>query len=214
MAFETNPATEELYVPTLDKPIPGESLTRDVENPAPFEGQPEITNLSDGLNELFLFVTDEETYPKLMDSISGEVPISEIAQLILFEGFAGGKWNPDLLALLFEPTVYMLMALAEKAQIEYKLYPGEDKDEEVLNEQENISMLEKLVEIARKDMGSKKSKVTSLPSEIQERIEEFKGEPVAEEEEKEVVAEEAAQIEQSLMAKPNEEEVLSLLAKK
>ena len=65
-------------------------------------------------------------------------------------------------------------------------------------------MLEKLVEIARKDMGSKKSKVTSLPSEIQERIKEFKGEPVVEEKE----------IEQSLMAKPNEEEVLSLLAKK
>ena len=210
MAFEANPTTEELYVPTLDKPIPGESLTQDVENPAPFEGQPEITNLSDGLNELFLLVTDEETYPKLMDSISGEVPISEVAQLILFEGFASGKWNPDMLILLFEPLVYMLMALAEKAQIEYKLYPGEDKDEEVLDEQENISMLETLVEIARKDIGSKKSKVTSLPSEIQERIKEFKGEPIVEEKEEK----EAAQIEQSLMAKPNEEEVLSLLAKK
>ena len=196
-----NPNTEELYVPTLDKPIPGESLTRDAESPAPFEGQPEITNLSDGPIRLLLLVTDEETYPKLMDSIAGgEVPLSEVAQLILFEGFAGGKWNPDMLILLFEPTVYMLMALAEKAQIEYKLYPGEEKDEEILDDQENISMLETLVEIARKNIGKKGTKVTSLPSEIQERIEEFKGEPIVEKEEEE-------EIEQSLMARPEEEEL-------
>ncbi len=164
---------EELYVPEFEKPIPGQSLTNDPDNPAPFEGPPEITSLSDGLNELFLMMTDEAIYPGLMESIRDGVPLSEIAQLTLFEGFANGKWNPDMVLLLFEPLMYMLMALSEKVQIQYVLYPGEDKDEEVLKQSENVELLRELTEIASQEIGRTGSRTTSLPPEIQERLEEF-----------------------------------------
>jgi len=150
----------------------------------PFEGSPEITQQAEGINYLFLMVTDEEAYPDIMGSIREGVPLSEIAQLILFEGFMQGKWNPDLLVLLFEPLIYMLMALSEKVQIEYILYPGEEKDDEVLDEEQSVEILRKIAEIAIKDIG-RGNKVTSLPAEIQQRLEEFepKGESLLAKEE-------------------------------
>lgn len=177
--------TEQLVVPGFDRPIPGESLTSDPDNPMPFEGPPEITQQAEGINYLFLMVTDEEAYPDIMGSIREGVPLSEIAQLILFEGSMQGKWNPDLLLLLFEPLIYMLMALSEKVQIEYILYPGEEKDDEVLDEEQNIELLREIAEIASKQLGKKGTKVTSLPAEIQQRLEEFepKGESLLAKEE-------------------------------
>ena len=183
--------TEQLVVPGFDRPIPGESLTSDPDNPMPFEGPPEITQQAEGINYLFLMVTDEEAYPDIMGSIREGVPLSEIAQLILFEGSMQGKWNPDLLLLLFEPLIYMLMALSEKVQIEYILYPGEEKDDEVLDEEQNIELLREIAEIASKQLGKKGTKVTSLPAEIQQRLEEFepKGESLlAKEEEDTTIA--------------------------
>ena len=182
--------TEQLVVPGFDRPIPGESLTSDPDNPMPFEGPPEITQQAEGINYLFLMVTDEEAYPDIMGSIREGVPLSEIAQLILFEGSMQGKWNPDLLLLLFEPLIYMLMALSEKVQIEYILYPGEEKDDEVLDEEQNIELLREIAEIASKQLGKKGTKVTSLPAEIQQRLEEFepKGESLLAKEEEDTTS--------------------------
>ncbi len=163
----------QIAMPQFEKPIPGSSLTSSVDNPKPFEKAPEITKQADGINYLFLKLTDEEQYPKVMSSIREGVPLSELAQLVLFEGFSQGKWNPDMVLLLFEPLIYMLMALSEKVQIEYVLYPNEEKDDEVLDIEQEVEILRKIADIAAKEVGTG-SKVTSLPSEIQERLEEFK----------------------------------------
>ena len=40
-----------------------------------------------------------------------------------------GKINPDLMLLLIEPVTYLLIALAEQAEIEPVLYEGEEADE-------------------------------------------------------------------------------------
>lgn len=171
--MEFNNMEGQIAMPQFEKPIPGSSLTSSVDNPKPFEKAPEITKQADGINYLFLKLTDEEQYPKVMSSIREGVPLSELAQLVLFEGFSQGKWNPDMVLLLFEPLIYMLMALSEKVQIEYVLYPNEEKDDEVLDIEQEVEILRKIADIAAKEVGTG-SKITSLPSEIQERLEEFK----------------------------------------
>jgi len=173
VCMEFNNMEGQIAMPQFEKPIPGSSLTSSVDNPKPFEKAPEITKQADGINYLFLKLTDEEQYPKVMSSIREGVPLSELAQLVLFEGFSQGKWNPDMVLLLFEPLIYMLMALSEKVQIEYVLYPNEEKDDEVLDIEQEVEILRKIADIAAKEVGTG-SKVTSLPSEIQERLEEFK----------------------------------------
>jgi hypothetical protein len=53
----------------------------------------------------------------------------EVTQILLFEGFNQGKWNPDLMVLLIEPTAYMLMALAERADIDYVITKNQDEED-------------------------------------------------------------------------------------
>ena len=67
----------------------------------------------------------------------------------------------------------MLMALSEKVQIEYVLYPNQEEEEDVLDIEQEVEILRKIADIAAKEVGTG-SKVTSLPAEIQERLEEFK----------------------------------------
>jgi len=161
--------------PSFERPIPGESLTNDLDNPLPFEQVPKIVTLSDAINTLFLKVTEEGNLKPLLESIQAKIPITDLVHYILFEGFRKGMWNPDLMLLLAEPAVYMLIAFAERANIDYILYAGEEEEEEEseLTEEERIEINRKFAEIIQKQIQGGK-RVTSLPAEIQERLEEFK----------------------------------------
>ena len=90
----------------------------------------------------------------------------EITQVLLFDGFRQGKWNPDLFLMLIEPTAYMIMALAERADIEYKI----DNEEE--EEEEDSAINKKFSELSKK---IKPSKITSgvIPKEIQKQIDQL-----------------------------------------
>lgn len=180
---------DEQYLKQLSKmqrPIPGSSLTNDPDNPMPFEGPPEFTSRKDATEEIFSNMTKENVYVPLMETIANGTPVMELTQLFLFEGFRQGKWNPDLFLMLIEPTAYMMMALAERAGVDY-IVDREPDEEEVENE--NLSELGKKVQSIKKKIGNKPAGQEVLPKEIEEKIEEMpepelmkKPEPVAEEE--------------------------------
>jgi len=65
-----------------------------------------------------------------MGSVAEGVPLADLAQIILFKEFQEGAWNPDLMLMLFEPTVYMIMALAERLDLPMTIYEGELEDED------------------------------------------------------------------------------------
>jgi hypothetical protein len=91
----------------------------------------------------------------------------------LFKGFTEGKWNPDLMMLLAEPTAYMLMALAERANIDFKIYRGEEEDD---NEEEtlfNVEVSKEKLKALRSVSGSKDIPKGMIPKEIEEQIEEL-----------------------------------------
>ena len=124
---------EQAYVDTIAKggrAIPGQSLTNNPDDRLEFEKSPEITNLRDGLEFLFVSITEEDRYPVIMDLVQQGTPVMEIVQAMLFQGFNKGKWNPDLMLLLAEPATYMIMALAERANIDYIIYKEEDEEDE------------------------------------------------------------------------------------
>tara|TARA_B100001059_G_C17481015_1_gene401683 strand:+ start:46 stop:627 length:582 start_codon:yes stop_codon:yes gene_type:complete len=111
----------------MGRPIPGQSLTNDPENPAPFEKAPEMTNVHEASMYLWDFVTEEEAYAALMTAIDNEVPVMHIVQTILFNEFQQGKWNPDLMLMLAEPLAYMLIALAERLDLDIKIDTEEEE---------------------------------------------------------------------------------------
>ena len=111
----------EQYLKTITtggRPIPGQSLTSDPNNPAPYEQPAEYTSIHEACEFLFSNFIEEETYVTLMSLLDDGMPVMDIVQTTLFTGFSEGKWNPDLMMLLIEPTAYMLLALAERASID------------------------------------------------------------------------------------------------
>ena len=113
----------------LGRPIPGQSLTADPDNPAPYEKPPRFTSVHEASEFLFEKLIEEETYMQVMELLIDDMPIMDITQTLLFQGFTEGQWSPDLMLMLVEPVAYMLLALAERAQIEPIIYRAEEEDE-------------------------------------------------------------------------------------
>jgi len=163
---------DQAYVDQITKAgrsIPGQSLTNDPEQRYEFEKAPEITNLRDGIEYFFTKIVDEEVYPEVMELVIEGVPVMEIVQTILFSGFDKGVWNPDLMLLLAEPATYIIMALAERAGIDYIIYAEEEDEEEAENLATGASVnMAEYMKAKYKDIPK-----GAIPEEIQERIEEI-----------------------------------------
>ena len=111
------------------RPIPGQSLANDPENPAPYEQAPKFTSVHAASEYLWESFIEPATYTSLMETVGSGVPIMDVVQIILFSEFQKGLWNPDLMIMLFEPATYMIMALAERQDLDMVIYSGEDDDE-------------------------------------------------------------------------------------
>ena len=152
------------------RPIPGQSLTNSPDESYPWESPPEFTNFKDALEYITDKLLVEENYMPMMQSVSDGVPLSDITTQLLYVGFREGKWNPDLLLLLVEPVMYVLMALAEKADIQYVLYGDEEEDEESETDLES-KKAKNIQEVARAKLGNM-SEVPqgALPTNIAQQI--------------------------------------------
>ena len=149
------------------RPIPGQSLTANPDEPRPFERPPDFTNFKEALDFIAADLLLEENYTPIVLAIADGVPITDLAMQIGYVGFREGKWNPDLMMMLMEPLMYLLMALAEKADIEYRIDDEDDEDDE-------DSILEDRVKNISETLKAKargKMPEGALPSDIVEKIE-------------------------------------------
>jgi len=188
---------------TGGRPIPGQSLTSDPSDPAPYERPPEFTSVHEASEDIFEGLIEDQTYREILNLLTENVPVMDIVQTLLFTGFKEGKWNPDLMLMLVEPVAYMILALAERAGIDPKIYQGEENDEaeeRVLGvelRKEKISRIKKLAEIG-------KAPSSAITPEMVETIEAL---PVAEVPSlMERPVETQAPTQESLMAPPSVEE--------
>jgi len=149
-------------------PIPGQSLTASPDEPRPFESPPEFTNFREALNSVTTELLQEEVYIPLIEAIGSGIPLTDLAMQILYEGFREGKWNPDLMMMLLEPIMYLLMALAEKAGIKYRI-DSEEEDDVSDNEGNKFEQIKNIT----RNRFPKKSSVTSgsIPKEILDKVE-------------------------------------------
>ena len=155
------------------KAIPGQSLTNDPKQPYNWEKPAEYSNPREAMLYVFETLTVPETTTNVLLSISNGVGVMDIASITLYSGFLEGKWNPDLMVLLMEPTMYMVMALAEKADIPYSLEAGDDEtpaemsgDKAVETLQSGINELDKMRRVAASRVNPQ-----SVPQEVRDVIE-------------------------------------------
>ncbi len=156
------------------RPIPGQSLTNAPDQPYNWEKPVEYTNPKEAMLYVFETLTVPETTTNLLLSLSNGVGVIDIASITLYSGFLEGKWSPDLMLLLMEPTMFMIMALAEKADIPYSLEAGDDEtpvemsgDKAIETLQGGINELDKMKQIAASRVSPQ-----SVPQDIREIIEE------------------------------------------
>ena len=102
---------------SMGRPIAGQSLTNDPENPAPFEQAPQFTDVHDALDHLWGRFIEPEAYQSILAAVADGTPVMDLVQVTLYHGFTEGMWNPDL----------MLM-LAERQDIPMTIYNGELED--------------------------------------------------------------------------------------
>ena len=120
----------------LEGAVPGQSLTNAPDQPYPWEGPPEITSQKEAINRIFLDIIKPGNIEVLSDLMANDIPIANIAEMLIKTGFQKGKYNPDLAITLMEPTMFMLLSVAEKVGIEPRLSDDEDEDE--IGEEEEV----------------------------------------------------------------------------
>ena len=153
----------------MDGPVPGQSLTADPDNPLPWERPPTHTTLNSAIHALFDFMTEEETYINIVTALGDGMPVGNLAETILQDGSFKGAWNTDLMLLLAEPTMYMLMSMAEKAGVKYRIDDEDDPEIEEASPEEELSALQDLNRIAR-DRIEPQNPSSKLPQEIQQEL--------------------------------------------
>ena len=140
-------------------PIPGQSLTNSTDNKYPWEQPPQFSNRREA--EVFILeeLTEPEAFVAVTDVLADDIPIDIVTRTYLFNGYNRGLWDVDLMLLLAESVGFILMALAEKVDIDYELYVGDkaenggdpDSQEEVFNKA-NAAMKESIKKIESEDL--------------------------------------------------------------
>tara|TARA_B110000285_G_C14794685_1_gene454668 strand:+ start:66 stop:650 length:585 start_codon:yes stop_codon:yes gene_type:complete len=130
---------EEAGINPFNAPIPGESLTSSPENPKAWERPPEFADDDEAMQEIYLLLTEQDKLRELIKIMNEGIPLDEIAQVVLYKGYTSGKFNPDVMLMLIEPTIYLLIAIADYAEIkDYTLYEGEEDDPDTELPDDNI----------------------------------------------------------------------------
>ena len=156
--------------------IPGQSLTNDPQAPAAYEQPPEFTNPHIAIDYILDTLLEPETIKNLSRTLIGGASLIDIASILLYSGFTGGKWSPDLMTLLMEPTIYILMAIAERLDVEYVI-DDEDTEDNEFSDQEVANVLrqdEGKPEILKKletQMQEKELTPAKIPKSILDKVE-------------------------------------------
>ena len=146
------------------RPIAGQSLTSSPEQRRPFEQSPEFVNFKEALDYTVAELLREEVYTNIVVGIGQGIPVADVALEIGYAGFREGKWNPDLMLMLIEPLVYVLMALCEKAGVEYKLSSDPEIEEEMEEDDDDISILEAQAKNIAETIETKVGKNKDIPA--------------------------------------------------
>jgi len=165
------------------RPLPGQSLTSNPDERRPFESPPEFTNFKEALDYTVTELLQPEAYMSIMAAVGDDVPILDLVMQITYVGFREGKWNPDLMMMLIEPLIFVLMSLAEKAGIDYRIDSDDDDDDDTLFEEK----AKNIADVAKEKLqGSTKVPVGVIDRDILQKIQE-------------------AEVPDSLLAKPEED---------
>ena len=161
---QDNKLSRELKDYAFESPIPGQSLTNSPDQKYPWESPPEMTAPQDAIQKIFLEILKDENLELFADLMAKKVPIADLATMIGMASFTKGKMNPDLMLTVLEPTMYMLLTIAEKLGIDPVLYRGEQEDDrnEMVSDKSEAEEILKVNSKAKQNVRLKDLKVQNV----------------------------------------------------
>ena len=146
--------------------IPGQSLTNSPEQPYSWEQPPAFANPRDALRDVLDSLLQPEPIQKLTQALLKGASVGDITLSVLYVKFFEGKISPDVMLLLVEPVMYVIMSIAEEANIDYNI-DNDDIDEPDEEEvEQTISLIQNEFANIRKQIASKKINSTNLEGSV------------------------------------------------
>ena len=171
---------ENLKEVMFEGPIPGQSLTNDPDSRYKWEQPPQFTSLKEAREQVFFSLTDPSKLGSVQTLMSNGVSINTIAETVLVQSFREGKINPDMLLNLMEPTMVILLAIAEKSGIR-PIVESDDEGIDFQDTEEEMTIEEPLIKDSfesrkfldnqrRKMLTPKTMSTTSLGNDIKKQL--------------------------------------------
>ena len=152
--------------------IPGQSLTNSPETPHRWEQPPEFSEPHKAMLQIFETITEKESLANILLSLVKGVSVIDLSSIILYTGFIEGKWNPDLMALLMEPTMYMIMYLGDKAKLDYLMDSKQENNVDELSGEDQLKRITSSLDELKQVAADRVSPMSVTP-EIKEELEEI-----------------------------------------
>ena len=162
----------------FEAPIPGQSLTNSPDEPYPWEGPPQITSQKEAMNKIFLEIIKPENMETLGTAMSDGIPIAGLAEVLIKTSFQKGKINADLAVTFMEPTMYMLLSVAEKIGVDPVLSDDEEDDrsgelEDPEVGEENVRFTQRQEPTSLKELPSRSTTIPTAPPEIKQQLDQL-----------------------------------------
>lgn len=98
----------------LEGPVPGMALTAEPGS-QPHDREPMFTDLDKAMEFLFNQLASPQMMAELAEFLKMGAPANKVAATIVMQGFADGRWRPEL-GMLLMPLVTELIAVIGKSQ--------------------------------------------------------------------------------------------------
>ena len=142
----------------FDAPVPGQGLT-DKPGNYPWEHPPQYTDTSEAADYVWDKLTQPQFAEQVIAMLDAGIPVEAIGRIIIFTGFAEGKWTPDVAFIITEPVMKMIAAVGihggvKKIRMSMQDLTNKKSLQSIVQIKENKKQFETIAKGIEKDITS------------------------------------------------------------
>jgi len=158
----------------FDAPVPGQGLT-DKPGNYPWEHPPQYTDTSEAADYVWDKLTQPQFAEQVIAMLDAGIPVEAIGRIIIFTGFAEGKWTPDVAFIIAEPIMKMIAAVGihggvKKIRMSMQDLTNKKSLQSIIQIKENKKQFETIAKGIAKDVGAqpKMGGLMAQPEQVEE----------------------------------------------
>jgi len=158
----------------FDAPVPGQGLT-DKPGNYPWEHPPQYTDTSEAADYVWDKLTQPQFAEQVIAMLDAGIPVEAIGRIIIFTGFAEGKWTPDVAFIIAEPVMKMIAAVGihggvKKIRMSMQDLTNKKSLQSIVQIKENKKQFEAIAKGIAKDVGAqpKMGGLMAQPEQVEE----------------------------------------------